>query len=111
MKELKLQKIAFYGVLLLMTLIYIGPFLFSLSISFNAEQDVFSWPIKLIPDELTLDNYRRVWTDLPFGQWLFNSVLIIALRKRANSRVSYAYNSVTIVSRIALEVSSKCFVL
>lgn len=84
MKQIKIQKILFYGVLFLMTAIYIGPFLFSLSISFNAEQDVFSWPIKLIPEEWTLDNYRRVWQDLPFGQWLFNSMIITIVQTIAN---------------------------
>ena len=84
MKELKIQKILFYVLLLAMTMIYIGPFLFSLSISFNAEQDVFSWPIKLIPEEWTLGNYQRVWRDLPFGNWLFNSVLITLIQTFTN---------------------------
>ncbi len=84
MKEIKLQKILFYGLLFLMTIIYIGPFLFSLSISFNAEQDVFSWPIKLIPEKWTLGNYQRVWQDLPFGQWLFNSILITLIQTLTN---------------------------
>lgn len=84
MKDIKVQKLLFYLFLLLMTAVYIGPFLFSLSISFNAEQDVFSWPIKLIPEEWTLDNYQRVWRDLPFGSWLFNSVLITTIQTIAN---------------------------
>ncbi len=84
MKQLKLQKILFYGLLLLMTAIYIGPFLFSLSISFNAEQGVFEWPIKLIPGKWTLGNYQAVWQDLPFSQWLFNSVLITTIQTIAN---------------------------
>ena len=84
MKQLKLQRVLFYGLLLFMTAIYIGPFLFSLSISFNAEQDVFSWPIKIIPEHWTLGNYQRVWQDLPFGQWLFNSVFITIIQTITN---------------------------
>ena len=84
MKEIKIQKILFYVVLFIMTAIYIGPFLFSLSISFNAEQDVFQWPIKLLPDEWTLSNYQRVWDDLPFAQWLFNSVIITLIQTLSN---------------------------
>ena len=84
MKRLQLQKILFYGLLFLMTLIYIGPFLFSLSISFNAEQDVFNWPIRLIPETWTLGNYKRVWEDLPFSRWLFNSVLITIIQTITN---------------------------
>ena len=84
MKQLRLQKVLFMAVLLIMTLIYMGPFLFSLSISFNAEQDVFSWPLKLLPEEWTLDNYRQVWQDLPFGQWLFNSAIITLVQTLTN---------------------------
>lgn len=84
MKNLKLQKLLFYGLLFVMTAIYLGPFLFSLSISFNAEQDVFSWPIKLLPEEWTLDNYQRVWQDLPFGTWLLNSVTITVIQTICN---------------------------
>lgn len=84
MKNLKLQKLLFYGLLFIMTAIYLGPFLFSLSISFNAEQDVFSWPIKLLPEKWTLDNYRQVWQDLPFGTWLFNSFIITLVQTICN---------------------------
>ncbi|WP_299550519.1 carbohydrate ABC transporter permease [Seonamhaeicola sp.] len=84
MKALRLQKILFLAVLGVMTLIYIGPFLFSLSISFNADKNVFDWPIKLLPENFTLDNYKNVWKDLPFGKWLFNSVLVTTIQTFSN---------------------------
>lgn len=84
MKQLKVQKIVFFGILGLATLIYIGPFLFSLSISFNADKDVFEWPIKLFPERFTLDNYKNVWKELPFGKWLFNSVLVTLIQTVSN---------------------------
>lgn len=83
MKQLKIQKILFLGFLLLMTAIYIGPFLFSLSISFNAEKDVFNWPIRLLPERWTLANYFEVWDD-KFGRWLFNSAFITAIQTICN---------------------------
>ncbi|MEO1029809.1 carbohydrate ABC transporter permease [Winogradskyella sp.] len=84
MKAIKLQKIVFLGILGIMTLIYIGPFLFSLSISFNADKNVFDWPIEIIPSDFTLDNYKNVWKDLPFGKWLFNSVFITTIQTISN---------------------------
>lgn len=84
MKQIKIQKVLFWLLLLVMTSIYIGPFLFSLSISFNAEQDVFSWPIRLLPEKWTLDNYAEVWEGLPFGTWLKNSALITAVQTICN---------------------------
>jgi len=84
MKKLKLQKIVFFIILGIAALVYIGPFLFSLSISFNADKNVFEWPIKLFPETLTLDNYKNVWNELPFGKWLFNSVLVTTIQTVTN---------------------------
>ncbi len=84
MRSLKLQKILFLAILGVMTLIYIGPFLFSLSISFNADKNVFDWPIKLLPSAPTLENYKNVWSELPFGKWLFNSVLVTTIQTFSN---------------------------
>ncbi len=84
MRRLKIQKLFFYLILFGMTIIYLGPFLFSVSISFNADKDVLTWPIKLIPEEWTLAHYQSVWRDLPFGQWLVNSVLITSIQTVSN---------------------------
>jgi multiple sugar transport system permease protein len=84
MKKLKIQKIIFLVILGIMTLIYIGPFLFSLSISFSGDKNVFDWPISILPEAPTLDNYKNVWSDLPFGKWLFNSVLITTIQTISN---------------------------
>lgn len=75
------------GALLLLalaTLVFTLPFLWSLSLSFQPPGDVFSWPIKLWPDPATLQNYRRLWTEIPFGRWLFNSAFLAGLVTLAN---------------------------
>ncbi|MGV6831837.1 MAG: carbohydrate ABC transporter permease [bacterium] len=84
MKQLRLQKIVFLGILGVMTLIYIGPFLFSISISFNGDKNVFEWPIKILPSAPTLENYKNVWSELPFGKWLFNSTLVTTIQTVSN---------------------------
>lgn len=84
MKALKIQKLLFFVLLAIATLIYIGPFLFSLSISLNAEKNVFDWPIKLLPKTFTLDNYRNVWNELPFEKWLINSVVVTFVQTLSN---------------------------
>lgn len=80
----KLKIIAFYSVLLAFTALYLGPFLFSISISFNADKDVFEWPIEFFPSNATLDNYIAVWQELPFASWLFNSVFITLIQTVTN---------------------------
>ncbi len=83
-RKIDIKNILFWLLLVIMTAIYIGPFLFSLSISFSEETDVFQWPIRLIPEKLTLKHYQAVWTDLPFGRWLLNSVVITSIQTISN---------------------------
>jgi multiple sugar transport system permease protein len=66
------RKTAALGLLIVATGVFMFPFLWSLSISFQPPGDVFRWPIKLIPDPATLRNYERLWTEIPFARWLFN---------------------------------------
>lgn len=77
-------KALFFVVLFSMAALYVGPFLFSLSISFNARKDVFEWPIELIPSQTTLANYASVWRDLPFSTWLLNSIIVTVIQTIAN---------------------------
>ena len=84
MKEINISKILFWLLLLVMTAFFIGPFLFSLSISFNAEQDVFQWPIRLLPEKWTLSNYVHVWNDVPFARWLGNTLFVTIIQTLTN---------------------------
>ena len=84
MKKLSLKQLLFFAALFSAAALYVGPFLFSLSISFNARKDVFEWPIELIPSRTTLENYTSVWRDLPFAQWLVNSLIVTLIQTVAN---------------------------
>lgn len=70
------RKSALLALLFLAAGIFTLPFLWSLSISFQPPGDVFRWPIRLIPDPATLHNYIRLWTEMPFARWLFNSTCV-----------------------------------
>lgn len=73
-----------WGLLLGATLLFTLPFIWSISISFQPPGDVFSWPIKLFPDPGTLENYKRLWTEIPFARWLLNSTLVVVIVTIAN---------------------------
>lgn len=79
-----MKKLLFFALLSSAAALYVGPFLFSLSISFNADKNVFEWPIELIPSEATLAHYASVWRDLPFARWLLNSVVVTVVQTIAN---------------------------
>lgn len=76
-------------------LVFLMPFIWSISISFQPDGDVFGWPIQLIPDPATLENYQRLWNEIPFGRWLFNSTVIVLVVTISNlifdSLAGYAF--------------------
>ena len=88
----KVYGFAFVGAF---SILFILPYIWSLSISFQPEGDVFAWPIKLLPDPATTENYQRLWTEIPFGQWLLNSTIVVVIVTGANlffaSLAGYAF--------------------
>jgi multiple sugar transport system permease protein len=64
--------------------IFMLPFFWSLSISFQPPGDVFRWPMRLIPESATLQNYEQLWTEIPFARWLFNSSCVALAVTAAN---------------------------
>jgi multiple sugar transport system permease protein len=84
-----------YAALILTSLLMIGPFYWALSTSFKPSADVFASPPKLIPDPWVLQNYRDVFTLLPFQRYFFNSVLvtsaIVGLNVVFDTAAAYAF--------------------
>jgi len=64
-----------YAVVSAGAVIMVAPFLWMLSTAFKAGS-AFDYPPQWIPDDVTLDNFREVWTAVPFGRYLFNSLFI-----------------------------------
>ncbi|MCG8441731.1 MAG: carbohydrate ABC transporter permease [Caulobacterales bacterium] len=81
--------------LVVATLLFISPFVWSLSLSFQEPGDVLGWPIQLIPAPATLENYARLFTELSFPRWLFNSTVIVLVVTASNlffaSLAGYAF--------------------
>jgi len=55
------------------------PFLWMLSTSFKAPGKTFVYPPEWLPNPIVWDNYPNMWTALPFGKFLFNSIKIASL--------------------------------
>lgn len=72
-----LQTAFWYTALILMSLVTVVPFLWILVTSFKGPLDqIVSVPPQLIPRDPTLDNYVRVWNQLPVGRFFLNSILV-----------------------------------
>jgi putative chitobiose transport system permease protein len=71
------ENLFWYGVLGLASLITVIPFLWLLVTSLKGPADpVFSLPPQLIPRDPTLNNYVKVWNQLPVWRFFVNSLLV-----------------------------------
>jgi ABC-type glycerol-3-phosphate transport system permease component len=80
-----------------------APFAYVVSTSLKRTQSLFSFPPEWIPADPTLDNYTRLFTDLPFLRWTVNTLLVagaVALLKVAfDSMAGYAFSKLTFAGR------------
>lgn len=78
-----------YAVLLILALVFVGPFVVLLSSALKpAVQDVFSFPPDLIPQPPVLTWFARAWTVIDFPRYLLNSVLYVGVMVPAYLAVS-----------------------
>jgi putative chitobiose transport system permease protein len=56
------------------------PLIWLISTAFKSPgEDIFRFPPQFIPQQPTLENFIKVWQTNPFGQYLFNSVVVAVL--------------------------------
>lgn len=71
------ETIFWYIILCLVASITILPFLWTLITSLKGPHDsVVAVPLQLIPQDPTLANYVRVWTQLPMANFFANSIIV-----------------------------------
>lgn len=84
MRAIKIQKILLFTILILGTMVYLGPFIFSIIVSFSDNKNLINQPGQIFNSGWTLRNYIYIWKDLPFATWLFNSVIITVVQTISN---------------------------
>ena len=70
------SRTVFYGLLSLVGLFMLLPFLWSLSTSLKVDDEIISVPIKWLPSTLTLEHYTYAFTSVPFSRYFANSMLL-----------------------------------
>lgn len=68
-----------YLLLVLTAVSMIFPFYWMVATSLKTEARVFAFPPEWIPSPPILDNYRYIFTELPFGRYVFNSLKVSLL--------------------------------
>jgi multiple sugar transport system permease protein len=67
---------AVYVVLTIIAAIVVLPMVWTLATSFKRRGDMFAYPPTLIPSPATLENYRHLLTQQPFGDWFLTTVIV-----------------------------------
>lgn len=55
------------------------PFLWALLMSFKQDAEIFTLPIRYLPQRFDLSNYLEIWNSIGFSQFFCNSLLVCAL--------------------------------
>ena len=71
--------IAGYLTLILIAISMLYPFFAMVNLSFADDNAIFTEAGKLIHTNLTLQNYRNIFTELPLSRYFFNSLLVATL--------------------------------
>lgn len=66
----------FYIVLGIGGLTMLAPFFWMLSTSLKPDNEIFIYPPRWLPMQVTFENFRKVWKAVPFGRYLFNSAFV-----------------------------------
>lgn len=78
-RKKKVYKAILHGILAVIALIMMFPFLWMVSTSFKDNSSVFEYPPKLIPNPLVLTNYVNVFVKQPIVRSFFNSLFIAVI--------------------------------
>ncbi|MGW6546724.1 carbohydrate ABC transporter permease [Streptomyces massasporeus] len=69
-------RLPLYAFLILLLVGFLAPLVWALSGSFKPRGEIFGYPPELLPDPFTLDNYRTLLTEQPFGRWFLMSMVV-----------------------------------
>ncbi len=78
--QIRVVQVLVNAVLLLAVFLLLMPYLYMISASFKEGNEIFSIPIKLLPDGLYLDNYALLFGETNFPRWFLNSVFVSVSR-------------------------------
>ena len=81
---------------LFVAFIMIVPFVWMVSASFKLKKEIFSVPIRWIPETFHMDNYETIMQKIPFPRYFFNTfkltVSITALQVITCSMAAFAFS-------------------
>lgn len=68
-----------HAVLIVATVLFFGPFVWMVLVSFKSAQEALAVPPTFLPTEWHVDNYTRLFEIAPFGRFYLNTVVVAVL--------------------------------
>lgn len=89
------KRILLYILILALAAVMLVPFLWMISASLKLNKDVFTYPVKWIPEKLEWSNYSKIWKEIPLLLFFKNSakltIIITAIQVFTSSFAAYAF--------------------
>lgn len=73
----KIAKLVIRVLLIFMSVICIFPFFWLVRSSFMTSSEIFAMPMKWLPETLLIENYKNALTQVPFGRYFINTLIIV----------------------------------
>lgn len=70
------QRLVIYLSLLGLVVFMLGPYMFIFGTAFKESYSLIKIPPEIIPTNPTLINFQKIFSNLPFARWFFNSALV-----------------------------------
>jgi ABC-type glycerol-3-phosphate transport system permease component len=78
------SRIPFYLILLLTSFVTVYPFFFMFTTSLKDTLSIYSTAIQIIPTTITGENYKFLFTQVPFLRWMLNTLIVAGIFGVAN---------------------------
>ena len=90
------KRVLLYLLLIALTIITLLPLLWMLSSSFKLSSEVFTFPIKWIPEKFHFENYVTIWQKINLARYTFNSFklafIITFIQLATSSFAAYGFS-------------------
>lgn len=76
MKQFSIGKLVIYLVLVIISFLWVYPFLWMISAAFKTQSEFFASGLNLMPKSFQLDNFIRAWNSANFGVYFKNTIIV-----------------------------------
>ncbi len=108
-KPLRASRVVIFLFCLLVGFLMVVPFVWMLSASFKLNTEIFETPTRWIPEVFRTVNFEKVWNDIPFPQYFFNTaklaVCITLMQLMTCSLAAYSFTKLHYPGRDKLFVA------